>query len=187
MTIQDVFMVWQDVGLFLYAIFKAFLPLPSLEVVLVPLCIANPDKWILYSIEGAVGTFIGGAIGYVIAYRLGRKAFVHIASDADIEKGEELMNRYGLLAVFIGGVTPIPDFLLAYLAGFTRMRFTSFALCDAVARLLRSLLVTFCLKQMGTILDVDRFGTVFSFGIMAILLLRWGFQKYQIRAKTSKK
>lgn len=187
MTLQDFFMVWQDIGLILYAILKAFLPLPSLEVVLVPLCIAHPEKWILYSLEGGVGTFIGGAIGYAIAYRLGRRALAHIATSEDIEKGEELMNRYGLLAVFIGGVTPIPDFLLAYLAGFTHMRFVSFALCDAVARLLRSLLVTFCLNKMGTIFDVDRFGTIFSFGIMAVLLLRWLYQKYQIRVSTSRK
>lgn len=187
MTLQDFFMIWQDIGLILYAILKAFLPLPSLEVVLVPLCIAHPEKWILYSLEGAVGTFIGGAIGYAIAYRLGRRALAHIATGEDVEKGEELMNRYGLLAVFIGGVTPIPDFLLAYLAGFTHMRFVSFALCDAVARLLRSLLVTFCLNKMGTIFDVDRFGTIFSFGIMGVLLLRWLYQKYQIRVSTSRK
>lgn len=187
MTLQDFFMVWKDIGLFLYAILKAFLPLPSLEVVLVPLCLADPDKWILYSLEGAAGTFIGGGIGYLIAYRLGRKAMAHIASQEDIEKGEDLMNRYGLLAVFIGGVTPIPDFLLAYLAGFTKMRFTSFALCDAIARLLRSLLVCFCLLQLGTMFDVDRFGTWFSLGIMLVLLVRWGWQKYHLRLNTSKK
>ena len=117
MNLQAFFTLWQDVGLILYAILKAFLPLPSLEVVLTPLCLKHPEKWLLYSFEGAIGTCIGGAIGYGIAYSVGRKALAHIASDEDIEKGETLMRKHGLLAVFIGGITPIPDFLLAYLAG----------------------------------------------------------------------
>ena len=107
MNLQAFFTLWQDVGLILYAILKAFLPLPSLEVVLTPLCLKHPEKWLLYSFEGAIGTCIGGAIGYGIAYSVGRKALAHIASDEDIEKGETLMRKHGLLAVFIGGITPI--------------------------------------------------------------------------------
>ena len=59
----------QQGGLVLYACLKAFLPLPSLEVVLIPLILKNPDGWLLYAMEGAVGTAIGGWIGYQIARR----------------------------------------------------------------------------------------------------------------------
>ena len=187
MTIQDFFVLWQDVGLFLYAILKAFLPLPSLEVVLVPLCLHTPEKWILYSLEGALGTCIGGAIGYMLAYRLGTKAIQHMASKEDIEKGEVLMERYGMLAVFIGGITPIPDFLLAYLAGFTHMNFLSFTLCDGIARLLRSLLVTFCLQRLGMLINIDTFGMWFSLVIILWLLLRWWKGKRKTHAQTISK
>lgn len=187
MTLQDFFIVWQDIGLILYAILKAFLPLPSLEVVLVPLCLHSPEKWLLYSIEGAIGTCIGGAIGYGIAYKLGRRALRNIACDEDINKGEALMHRYGLWAVFIGGVTPIPDFLLAYLAGFTHMHFLSFTLCDGGARLLRSLLVTYGLKTLGTVMNVDRFGMWFSALIMLWLLVKWWKSRKKIQAQTTSK
>ncbi|MFQ8583693.1 MAG: hypothetical protein ACLSA6_14805 [Holdemania massiliensis] len=53
-------------GLVLYACFRAFLPLP-LEVVLIPLILKNPEGWLLYALEGAVGTTVGGWIGYQIA------------------------------------------------------------------------------------------------------------------------
>ena len=46
MNLQAFFTLWQDVGLILYAILKAFLPLPSLEVVLTPLCLKRPEKWL---------------------------------------------------------------------------------------------------------------------------------------------
>lgn len=187
MTLQDFFIVWQDVGLFLYAVLKAFLPLPSLEVVLVPLCIHSPEKWLLYSLEGAVGTCIGGAIGYGIASRMGRVVLRNIACEEDINKGERLMQRYGLWAVFIGGVTPIPDFLLAYMAGFTQMRFFSFMLCDGGARLLRSLLITYCLKTLGTVMNVDKFGMWFSAVIMLWLLIKWWKSHRKIQVQTISK
>lgn len=185
MAIQDFFVLWQDFGLFLYAVLKAFLPLPSLEVILVPLVIANPAHWIWYSLEGAIGTFIGGGIGYAIAARVGKKALKNIATPEDIQKGEELMNRYGVWAVLIGGITPIPDFLLAYLAGFAQMRFSLFALCDAAARLLRSLLVCYGMIKLGEVINVDGFGTAFSLIILAWLLLRWGRSKWRLRKETS--
>lgn len=185
MTLQDFFIIWQDLGLFLYAVLKAFLPLPSLEVILVPLCLSNMDKWIIYSIEGAIGTFVGGGIGYFIAYKLGRKAMLHIASESDIAKGENLMHKYGLWAVFIGGITPIPDFLLAYLAGITHMPFLSFASCDAIARFIRSLLVTYVLKTLGTMMDVDTYGTIFSLLIMIWLVGKWWRSKRKLMKENS--
>ena len=96
MNVQDFFIVWQDIGLILYSVLKAFLPLPSLEVILVPLVLHSPQKWLLYSLEGAVGTCIGGAIGYGIARILGKKVLYNIAAKEDVEHGEELMDRYGL-------------------------------------------------------------------------------------------
>lgn len=90
----------------------------------------------------------------------------NIAAKEDIEKGEALMERYGVIAVFIGGITPLPDFLLAYLAGFTHMPFLKFTLSDGIARLLRSLLVTYCLNRLHTIINVDRFGIWISILIL---------------------
>ena len=88
MNVQDFFIVWQDIGLILYSVLKAFLPLPSLEVILVPLVLHSPQKWLLYSLEGAVGTCIGGAIGYGIARILGKKVLYNIAAKEDVEHGD---------------------------------------------------------------------------------------------------
>lgn len=160
-------------GLIVYSCLKAFLPLPSLEVVLIPLVIKNPQGWILYSLEGALGTALGGWIGYQIA-RGAQKALLHkFASEDEIASGQKLMSRYGVLAVFIGGVTPIPDFLLAYLAGMTKMPLIPFLASDGTARLLRSLLVGWCIRSLGYVVDIERWGTVISLVMIAWLLLRW--------------
>lgn len=185
MTLPHFFMLWQDFGLFLYSVLKAFLPLPSLEVVLVPLVIAHPERWLLYAVEGALGTFIGGGIGYVIALRLGKSVLKNIATKEDIQKGEAMMNRYGVWAVFIGGITPIPDFLLAYMAGFTHMRFSLFAFCDAIARFLRSLFVCYGVIKLGEVIPIEGFGTAFSLIILGWLLLRWGCAKWRIHRQNA--
>ena len=160
-------------GLVLYACFKAFLPLPSLEVVLIPLILKNPDGWLLYALGGGVGTAVGGWIGYQIARQAQQAVLRKFASEKQIAAGKELMDRYGVLAVFIGGVTPIPDFLLAYLAGMTQMALIPFLLSDGTARLLRSVLIGWCIRSLGYVVDIERWGTVISLVMIAWLLLRW--------------
>ena len=174
---QDFFLIWQDVGLLLYSVLKAFLPLPSLEVILTPLCLKNPQKWVIYAMEGAIGTCVGGAIGYMIAKLLGKKAFSSLVSEEDMQKGEDMVKRYGVVAVFIGGITPLPDFLLAYLAGFTHMSLPLFLISDGSARLLRSLVVFYGLKTLKTILPFDAFGIWFSLFILVYFLFKWGYKR----------
>ena len=105
----------------LYAFFKAFLPLPSLEVILIPFVVDYPNQVIPLSILGAIGTFLGGSVGYFVAYFLGNKFLKRLTTIDTIEHGMELVRKHGVLAVFIGGITPIPDFILCYLAGLVKM------------------------------------------------------------------
>lgn len=159
--------------LIVYAILKAFLPLPSLEVVLIPLVMKHPDGFLLYSFVGAIATFIGGSIGYMLATRIKESVWLSFFGASTWEKGKELFHRYGVLAVFIGGITPIPDFILSYIAGFTRMNFLAFALADGIARLLRSILVLSIFIQLGILIDMDKYGTY-----MLIAILIYFFVKY---------
>ncbi|MGL5977704.1 MAG: YqaA family protein [Erysipelotrichaceae bacterium] len=166
--------------LFLYAVAKACLPLPSLEVVLIPMVIQNPNNWILISLIGAVGTFVGGAIGYVIARMFAPFVLKHI-NQKDQEKGMYYIHRYGVLAIFIGGITPLPDFILPYVAGLAKMNFWLFASADAIARLLRSLLVAYAIVVFGTVVDIEFWGTIISVGIIVLLLAKYVWQQYQTR------
>lgn len=157
---------------------KAFLPLPSLEVILIPLILKQPEKWLLYALFGAIGTSLGGMIGYGISFYLGRPLLLKFASPKEIEMGEQLMKKYGYLAVFVGGVTPIPDFILAYLAGFSRMRLLPFIFIDGFARLLRSLLVGYGILSLGKVIDIERYGTLFSFIIIGYLIAKYAKRKF---------
>ncbi|MBE6114248.1 MAG: DedA family protein [Erysipelotrichaceae bacterium] len=167
----------KTIFLLLYSTFKAFLPLPSLEVILIPLIIETPSFALFYSLIGGIGTFVGGSIGYAIAYYLGSKWMDHLSSQDTIRKGMELVSKHGVIAVFIGGITPIPDFLLAYLAGLTRMNYWPFAITDALARFLRSILVSYVVILFGYVIDMDKWGSIISLVIIVYFVLKWGFTK----------
>ena len=169
----------QDIGLIIYSCFKAFLPLPSLEVVLVPLIASNPGKYWIYAIEGAIGTFIGGGIGYGIAYYFGFDLLKKFASDDEIVKSQDIINRYGVIAIFIGGITPLPDFILAYIAGMMKMNLIPFLLADGIARLIRSLIVGYCIFSMGKVINFEKYGNIFS-----IIVIVWLLGKYLLNKKS---
>lgn len=167
------FFLFEDISLFVYAVFKAFLPLPSLEVILIPICMKTPEKWLYYSVIGSIGTWIGGTIGYIIAGYTKDTLLIKIISEKDLIKSKELMNKYGVIAVFIGGITPIPDFILPYVAGLTNMNYLLFSLADSIARLLRSMLVCYSLLYFGRILNLEKYGYMISLGIIICLFLKW--------------
>lgn len=163
----------RDLGLLLYAALKAFLPLPSLEIVLVPLCLNYPDSWFYFSLIGAFGTLIGALVGYLFAYYGGSFIYDKLSKNKEFENGSKLINKYGALAIFIGGITPIPDFLLAYLAGFLKMKLWLFLVSDSLARFLRSLIIGYLIATLGLIIDIDKWGTILSIFIFAYFFIKY--------------
>ena len=161
------------------------MPLPSLEVVLIPMILRNPAGWLLYSLEGAAGTAVGGWIGYQLGKGAHRTMLSRWTSPQQMERGRQLMNRYGVAAVLIGGITPIPDFILAYLAGMCAMPLIRFLLSDALARLSRSFLISGALLWLGYVVDIERWGTVISLVTIAWFLLRWAGEQEQTKKKGS--
>ena len=83
------------------------------------------------------------------------------------------MRRYGILAVFIGGITPIPDFILPYLAGFTQMNFFAFSITDGVSRFLRSWFIGYSIYQASDMIDLQQYGNT-----LCIILLIWGMIRW---------
>lgn len=174
------FFLYQNIALFLYACFKAFLPLPSLEVVLLPLCLKIPNSWLLFCFIGSLGTMAGGLVGYLLAMKFGRCILKKLATPSDIQKGEKLMKQYGVLAVIVGGITPIPDFLLAYLAGLMKMPIMQFLWSDGIARLIRSLIICYGAKEMAHVLPIDRYFNWISLVIIIYFLFRWIKSKWLV-------
>ena len=156
----------ESVFLFLYASCKAFLPIPSLEVVLIPMTLLNPNRLVWYICISTVGTMVGASLAYIFASCIEENKLRQFIGPTVWDKGKQTFLDNGILAVIVIAITPIPDFILAYLAGFLRMNYVLFIITDALSRMLRSIAILYCLIQLGININIDKFGNY-----MIILML----------------
>ena len=96
----------------------------------------NPFQ-ILFTISTA--SIIGGNIGYFIGRYLGNRKFVHKRIEPYERKGHYLMEKYGVWAVIVAAMTPIPFSTICWIAGMLEMKYTHF-LAGAIWRIPRYLL-----------------------------------------------
>lgn len=87
------------------------------------------------------------------------------------------MDRHGVASVVIGSITPIPDFILAYLAGIGEMNRLLFLFLDGFCRFLRSLAVVMGLNQMNQWFDLDRYANLLSVIILVYFAVKLVFKK----------
>lgn len=168
-----------DLFLLIYSCLKAFLPLPSIEAVFVPLCLTAPTRSFYYAVVSGIGTFFGGYIGYELSVSYGRKFALKLVNEHTLAEGEATMDKYGAMAIILGSLTPFPDFVLAYLAGLCKMNRWLFLLLDGGCRFLRSLLVAATLSKASEYIAIEKYSTILS-----ILILVYFLGKYVIRKKT---
>ncbi|MGI6168470.1 MAG: YqaA family protein [Christensenellales bacterium] len=171
-----------EIGLLAYSFLKAFLPMLSVEVVQIPLTLITPDKWVAFALLTIVGTIVGSALGYFLGMKLGTPILRKIAKPSTIKMGHRMLDQYGVVAVGIGSLLPIPDFLVIYLAGMVRMNFWKFMVVNAVARSLRSFLFgygTFVFgAEMSKHMNVD---AILLYIIGPIILIYIGYKLWSNR------
>lgn len=166
-----------DLFLIVYSCLKAFLPLPSLEAVLVPFCLADPQKSLYYALISGIGTFLGANFGYELARCYGRDFALRFMSAKTLDQGEVAMKKYGALAIITGSITPFPDFILAYVAGIYKMNRWLFLLLDGGSRFVRSLLVAYSVNQLSEHFAIEKYSTILSILILIYFLLKYTLKK----------
>jgi len=87
----------------------------------------------------SIASILGGNAGYFIGRFLGHRKFVQKRIANYERKGHYLMEKYGLWAVIVAAMTPIPFSTVCWIAGMLEMKYTHF-LAGAVWRIPRYLL-----------------------------------------------
>jgi len=151
---------------------SSFFPLPP-DVMLVPMCLAQPKKlwWYstLCSIASIVGGFFGYAVGFFLFEAVGQPIIQFYQADDAFHNFQAAFAVYGPWFLILKGVTPIPYKLLAIAAGFAKLDFTVFVLCSLVARFSRYYMVAALLHFYGP--EVGRFIEKRLMLVMGFLLL----------------
>ena len=101
-----------------------FFPIPP-DVILIPLIHFNKNKFFTSVINCTLFSILGGVVGYF----LGLFLFDLIKEIFDLSKQAlffNFYNQYGLIAIFMGGFTPIPYKIIAITSGYAKFNFIYF-------------------------------------------------------------
>ncbi len=114
------------VGIFLYAFFVDMLIVPLTVDVIFPF--ANNYQTIPFLLTLSIASSLGGMGGYMIGRLLGHLKIVKVLTSHFTNDAEKLINKYGVWAVVIAGITPIPFSTVCWISGMFKVRFSHMAL-----------------------------------------------------------
>jgi membrane protein DedA with SNARE-associated domain len=162
-----------------------FLPLPYLFVVV--LLSNSLDPMLLGLVSG-----IGGAIGKLTSYALGRAGYRLLgeARKKQMDSLRELLGRYGDLAVFAFALTPLPDDVYYIPAGMIKMPLWRFMLANTAGKVLLAIFVAYTGGLYFTLFEStlgDTMGMVIAIAALAVitaLVLRTDWEKVLIHLRS---
>lgn len=124
-------------ALFLIAFAESsFFPIPP-DVLLMAMCVADPERSLWFALICSVGSVLGGAAGYGIGLWGGRPLLLRLFSRQRIDGVAAYFDRYNAWAVGIAGLTPIPYKVFTISGGAFAINFRVFLLASIASRSLR--------------------------------------------------
>jgi membrane protein YqaA with SNARE-associated domain len=131
---------------------SSFFPIPP-DVMLVPMVLSRREKAWWYATIATVTSVIGGLLGYAIGYYLydavGLPILKFYGNEHALDGFTAFVRDYGVPAVIIKGMTPIPYKVVTIAAGVGQMNLMAFIGASIVARALRFYLVAGLLYFVG--------------------------------------
>jgi len=131
---------------------SSFFPIPP-DVILVPMCLAQPQKARLFAAVCTVASVLGGILGYFIGAflydTLGQWLISLYGYGDSVEAFREAYAKWGAWIILIKGMTPIPYKIVTIASGFAGYDFFMFVLLSIVTRGARFFLVAELLRIYG--------------------------------------
>ena len=138
-------------GLALNSFVESFFLVPPPDFLLIAMDLAKPEKAIWYATVCSFASILGGLVGYLIGLIGGRPVFNWFfrKNPEQFEKVEALYNKYGSIAVFFAGFTPIPYKVFTIASGVLNMNWWKFTLASFFGRAGRFFVVSIVLMIFG--------------------------------------
>lgn len=130
---------------------SSFFPIPP-DVMLAPMSMAQPQRAIWFATLTTIASVLGGVFGYLIgafAFELVEPLLQSGRYAAPFSAAQEWFERWGFLAIFAAGFSPIPYKVFTITAGMVSMAFLPFVLASLVGRGLRFFLVSLLMAWGG--------------------------------------
>lgn len=131
---------------------SSFFPIPP-DVMLVPMVLADRESAWRFAAIATVSSVLGGLLGYAIGYYLydavGLPILKFYGKEHALDAFIAFVHDYGVPAVIIKGMTPIPYKIVTIAAGVAKMNIPAFIGASIVARAMRFYLVAGLLYYFG--------------------------------------
>lgn len=130
----------------------SFFPIPP-DILLIPMCLAQPKRAWLLALICTAGSVAGGALGYYIGYAL----FVQVAQPILAAYGyatkfaafQSTFAEYGLEIILLKGLLPIPYKIITIACGAAAYSFPKFMAASLLTRGARFFLVAGLIRFFG--------------------------------------
>lgn len=119
------------------------------DVLLIPMCLAEPKWAFAYAALCTVGSVLGGVFGYYIGQYGGRPVLKKFISAERIKTAEYYFNKYDGWAIGVAGFTPIPYKVFTILSGILKVKLSVLIVASILSRGGRFFLVATLLYFFG--------------------------------------
>jgi membrane protein YqaA with SNARE-associated domain len=131
---------------------SSFFPIPP-DVMLIPMVMSRRELAWRYATIATVASVVGGMLGYAIGYYLyeavGLPILRFYGKESALDGFIQFVHDYGVPAVIIKGMTPIPYKVVTIAAGVAKMDLLAFTGASIIARAMRFYLVAGLLYFFG--------------------------------------
>jgi membrane protein YqaA with SNARE-associated domain len=115
-------------------------PIP-VDPLLIGMGILNPNMALIYAGLATVSSVAGAVAGHWLGLRCGRPLVLKMVSEKKVTQVESLFQRYGVWAILVAAITPIPYKVFAVTAGVLRMDRYPFIVASLIGRGVRFFLL----------------------------------------------
>ncbi|HSM36662.1 MAG TPA: YqaA family protein [Longimicrobiales bacterium] len=156
---------------------SSFFPIPP-DPLLLALCVGRPSRALRFAAVCTAASVLGGLAGYLIGWGAWSAVdtffFDHVPGvtpESFAEVGA-LYDRWGFLAVFTAGLTPIPYKVFTLSSGVFGISLPIFLLASGLSRGLRFFVLAALIKRYGAPIQrfIDRYFTWLAWAFIVLLV-----------------
>ncbi len=154
---------------------SSFFPIPP-DVLLIPMVIAKPRRWLAYAALCTLGSVLGALLGYAIGWGLYETVGQWIITTYHLEEAMVLVGRKyqenAFLAIFTAAFTPIPFKVFTISAGLFSINIATLLIASLIGRFGRFFLVAASLRLFGRRIaaTIEKYFDIFSLVFVALLV-----------------
>ncbi|MDJ0389642.1 VTT domain-containing protein [Roseomonas sp. E05] len=132
---------------------SSFFPIPP-DAMLVPMCLARPERAWRYAATCTMASVLGGLLGYALGFFLfeavAQPVLAAYGHAQALETFRAWFDRWGAAVILIKGLTPIPFKIVTIAAGAAAFNPWIFLITSALTRGARFFLLALLLRRYGT-------------------------------------